>query len=97
MSQQYPPQKMIYRIVEQRMASTLGEETIVLDYMNGEYYELDEVGGFIWQLLQNATELGFDEIVSELTKTFECTADECKEDVVKFLNELVRAKLIEEI
>lgn len=41
-----------FKILNDRTSLTISNESIVLDYLNGEYFELDKVGGFIWKLIQ---------------------------------------------
>ncbi len=76
-------------------SSVLGTETIVLNYELGNYYELNEVGGFIWSLLNEKKVVSVGEIQEKLLDEFEVDPAVCQEELTLFLENLLREKLIE--
>lgn len=76
-------------------SSVLGKETIVLNYEAGNYYELNEVGGFIWSLLQAGQELSVQEIKEQLLEEFDVDESVCQQELMLFLDNLFHENLIE--
>ncbi|WP_077924193.1 PqqD family peptide modification chaperone [Spirosoma sp. 209] len=83
------------QLVSNQSSSVLGEETIVLQYEAGMYYELNEMGGFIWSLLQANKGMTVGQIREKLLDEFEVDAVVCQQELVQFLDDLLREKLIE--
>lgn len=75
-------------------SSVLGNETVVLNYELGNYYELNEVGGFIWSLLNEKQEITVGEIQEKLLEEFDVEPAVCQEELVSFLENLAHEKLI---
>ncbi len=76
-------------------SSVLGQETILLNYEAGTYYELNETGGFIWSLLQNQQPISVGELESRMMTEFDVEPAVCQNELTTFLNDLLREKIIE--
>jgi hypothetical protein len=83
------------RLAPNRSSSVLGTETILLNYEAGNYYELNEVGGFIWALLQEKKSPTVQAIHARLLDEFEVDPIVCQNELTLFLDNLLREKLIE--
>ncbi len=83
------------QLVPNQSSSVLGNETILLNYEAGNYYELNEVGGFIWALLQDKKTILVHEIQDHLLEEFDVEPAVCQEELTLFLDNLLREKLIE--
>lgn len=82
-------------LVSNQSSSVIGNETILLDYKAGNYYELNEVGGFIWALLQEKKTMLVQEIQEKLLEEFDVEPSVCQDELMLFLDNLSREKLIE--
>lgn len=82
------------QLTSAQSSSVLGNETIVLNYEIGNYYELNEIGGFIWSLLQTNNVLSVAEINARLLDEFEVDESVCQQELVQFLETLFHEKLI---
>ena len=80
---------------QSQSSSVLGKETIVIHYEAGNYYELNEIGGFVWSLLQANPILSAGEIKERLLAEFDVEESVCQEELMSFLENLHREKLIE--
>lgn len=80
---------------QNQSSSVLGKETIVLNYEAGNYYELDEVGGFIWSLLQTRQVLSVQQIKEQLLNEFDVEESVCQQELTSFLGNLLDENLIE--
>ncbi|MBC7569193.1 MAG: PqqD family protein [Spirosoma sp.] len=80
---------------QHQSSSVLGKETIVLNYEAGNYYELNEVGGFIWSLLQAGQELSVQRIKEQLLEEFDVDESVCQQELMLFLGNLFDENLIE--
>lgn len=80
---------------QHQSSSVLGKETIVLNYAAGNYYELNEVGGFIWSLLQAGQVLSVQKIKEQLLEEFDVDESVCQQELMLFLGNLFDENLIE--
>ncbi len=82
------------QLVPNQSSSVLGQETILLNYELGNYYELNEVGGFIWSQLQEKKSLSVQEIQAGILNEFDVEPAICEQELTLFLDNLLREKLI---
>lgn len=82
------------RLVPNQSSSVMGEETVLLNYDLGNYYELNEVGGFIWALLKEKGELSVQEIQAQMLDEFDVEPAVCQQELQAFLTNLWQEKLI---
>lgn len=83
------------QLLPSQSSSVLGNETILLNYELGNYYELNEVGGFIWAFLQEKRTATVQEIQDAVLDEFEVEPAVCQDELTSFLENLLREKLIE--
>ncbi len=78
---------------EDQVSCDLAGEAAILDLKHGIYYGLDPVGARIWELIQQPTEVSC--VLSQLLDEYEVDAEECSQDVIALLSELLERELIE--
>ena len=83
------------QLKKSQSSSVLGTETIVLNYELGNYYELNEMGSFIWSLLQANEVSTVMEIKERMLAEFDVEESVCQEELMSFLENLFHEKLIE--
>jgi hypothetical protein len=76
-----------------QVACTLNGEVALLDLDRGLYFGLQGVGAHIWNALQEP--LPVDEIISTVLSHFDVPSEICRADVLKFLESLEAAGMIE--
>ncbi|WP_077214415.1 lasso peptide biosynthesis PqqD family chaperone [Bacillus dakarensis] len=79
--------------VKGNIATDMGGETVMLSISNGKYYNLGEIGGAIWDLIE--TPIVVNDIVKALMENYEVGKKECEEEVLSFLNHLYTEGLIQ--
>lgn len=72
-------------------------EVIIINLVSGTYYSVRGSGAEIWELVQDAEEIGGDDIVDALGVVFEGSPAEFEGQVTQFLDELVREGLVVEV
>ncbi|MBT2679841.1 lasso peptide biosynthesis PqqD family chaperone [Bacillus sp. ISL-35] len=77
------------------IVSDMGGEKVMLSINNGRYYNLGEVGGGIWDIIQEPMEVK--DLVSILLNKYEVTQLQCEEQVALFLSMLLDEGLIKVI
>lgn len=84
-----------HRLVQGKgnIVSDMGGEKVMLSVHNGKYYNLGEIGGRIWELMEHPTTAG--DVVSALTAEYEVSRQDCEQHVISFLEMLSRENLIE--
>jgi len=82
-----------YILAEGIVSGSIKDEMVMLNMQNGKYYHLNHVSSRICQLIKNAMYL--DEICNELTSEFRIEQEECKKDVQKHLDQLLKLGIVE--
>jgi hypothetical protein len=77
---------------------TIGGETLIVPVRGGvgdlaSIYSLNEIGGFIWERLAQATTA--EEIAGSIVGSYETTSEKAQQDVERFLREMKAANLVE--
>jgi hypothetical protein len=75
------------------IVSDMDGEKVMLCINKGRYYNLGEVGGKIWGIIDNSKPIT--EIIISLMSEYEIDQTECETQVVSFLNSLLDEGLIE--
>ena len=78
--------------VEDVVAATLDDETVLLNVTTGVYFGLDDVGTRVWQLLAEGA--GTSSIVDRLADEYEVGQEELRTDILSFVSELQSHGLI---
>lgn len=68
-------------------------EAVILDLATSTYFGLDPVGARVWQLLQEQTDL--QRVCARLLDEFDVTQERLEEDVLRLLQELKDAGLVQ--
>ena len=79
--------------ISDQVSSELNDDIVILNLSSGTYYGLNEVGARVWQLIQQPRCVG--EIHSLLLDEYDVTPDACHQELLKLLQELKKAGLIE--
>lgn len=81
------------RAVTDVMACEFGDGLAVLHHASGEFFVLDEVGSYIFKLLERPHTPG--EIAIEVGRSYAAGGDVIGRDVSSFLQTMVDSRLIE--
>ncbi|WP_137790999.1 lasso peptide biosynthesis PqqD family chaperone [Bacillus sp. E(2018)] len=82
-------------VIQQRegfIVSDMGGEKVMMGMDNGNYYNLGEVGGIIWDKIEQA--ISVDELTERLAAEYEISREECEAQVLSFLESLRNENLI---
>ena len=74
------------------MTADMNGSAVMMDIMSGKYYNLGEVGGRIWELLEEP--MTVNALVQKLTAEYDVSAEQCRTDIVPFLNILLDRGLL---
>ena len=83
----------VVAMTPQVVTANLGEEVVVLDLKEGIYFGLGSVGARIWTLLQEP--VAVHEIERVLLEEYDVEAEECHEEVLRVISQLIEWKLVE--
>lgn len=73
----------------------IGKSGILLDLTTGNYFELDEIALTIWGMLDGKRSVA--KVVDSLAQKYSCPRKTVEKDVMGFLAELRKRKLIETV
>ncbi|RDW22394.1 PqqD family protein [Oceanobacillus arenosus] len=79
--------------VEGNIVSDMDGEKVMLSIQNGKYYNLGEIGGEIWEHINQP--ITIEKVVAALVTQYDIGRDTCSEQVVSFLEKLLGEGLIE--
>lgn len=74
------------------IVSDMDGETVLLSVENGKYYNLGEIGGRVWELVETPTTVN--QLVTTLLSEYDVEQKVCEEQVISFLNHLLEEQLI---
>ncbi|MDP4083160.1 MAG: lasso peptide biosynthesis PqqD family chaperone [Bacillota bacterium] len=77
---------------EGNVVSDMDGDKVMLNMQKGNYYNLGVIGGEIWDLIESP--ISIDELVDCLLSTYDINLDDCRKEVVAFLNDLHKEGLI---
>ena len=75
------------------MTADMNGSAVMMDIMTGKYYNLGEVGGRIWELLEEP--MTVNALVEKLTAEYDVTPGQCRADIEPFLRKLLTQGLLE--
>ena len=78
--------------VKGNIVSDMSGEKIMLSIEKGKYYNLGEIGGEIWDLIDE--EISINDLVDILTSRYDVEKSECEKQVVTFIEHLLKEDLI---
>jgi hypothetical protein len=81
--------------VNGNIVSDMGGEKVMLSISNGRYYNLGEVGGRIWELIEAPAAVA--QIVEILLSEYKIERSECEQQVISFIQRLTKEGLIESV
>lgn len=77
---------------EDTLSTTIDEETVILHETAGKYYGLNDVGTFIWKLLEEPRTI--EAICEEVTAEYDVENKQCEEDIKQMLSDLAAKGLV---
>ena len=79
--------------VENALSTTIDGETVILHRDVGKYYGLNEVGTFIWELLQEPRSV--EELCQEVLDAYDIERERCRNDIEALLVDLGEEDLVQ--
>ncbi|MBD3107700.1 lasso peptide biosynthesis PqqD family chaperone [Bacillus sp. AGMB 02131] len=77
---------------EGNIVSDMDGEKVMLSIKNGKYYNLGTIGGVIWDYIHKPIQV--DALIAKLQNEYNVEAEQCKEDVLPFIEHLLEENLI---
>ncbi|MGP1907752.1 lasso peptide biosynthesis PqqD family chaperone [Metabacillus sp. JX24] len=77
---------------EGNLVSNMNGEKVMLSVKNGKYYNLGEMGGIIWDLINKP--IHFSNLIELLTAQYQVEKEVCEAQVLSFLEELNKENLV---
>ena len=82
----------MFIISEDIVISEINNESVILNLNTGIYFQTNELGSFIVSLLNEFHSLRT--IEDKVTQSFDVTTDKCRNDILKFIENLNEKKLL---
>jgi hypothetical protein len=81
------------RQMKGNIVSDMDGEKVMLSVENGKYYNFGDVGGIIWDLMEEP--ITVNQLITRLEDLYEVQHIECEKQVISFLEQLLDENLIE--
>jgi hypothetical protein len=75
-----------------QVSGDLDGKVVLLSVENGQYYNMNEVGSRVWELIEHPTPVGA--LVEQLLAEFEVDRATCEREVFAFLERLRKDRLL---
>lgn len=85
--------RMRVRRLDDVLETEIDEETVMMDIEKGSYFGLNPTGSKIWTLLAEPVVIG--DLCDRLTEEFEVPREQCEQQVVAFLQNLLERGLLQ--
>lgn len=85
-----------YKLSDKQVSTTFSGESVILNHADGTYYTLNEVGSFIWDLIEESPK-SMDELAEAVQDEFEVSEEECIRDIKSLLTDLQHEGLLEQV
>ncbi len=76
------------------MAKLVDDEIVILDVGSGQFYGINDVGAFIWELLES--EVTIEELVDAVATKYSISSDTARADIDELVQQLVDSDLVTE-
>ena len=74
------------------MTANMNGSAVMMDIETVKYYNLGEIGGRIWELLEEPLTVAA--LVRKLTAEYDVSLAQCRADLLPFLGKLVERRLV---
>jgi hypothetical protein len=75
------------------IASSMDGEKVMMSIESGKYYNLGRVGGRIWELVE--APVSVEGLIGGLMKEYEIDREQCEQQVMAFLKQMVEEQLVQ--
>jgi len=83
-----------YSVIQNNISADFEDQTVLLNVEKGEYFGLNEVGTFVWKILEKDS-TSLEELVHSTVKNFAVEENQCRADIEVLIQNLLDEKLIE--
>lgn len=77
---------------EGNLVSDMNGETVLMSVAQSKYYNMGQIGGRIWELIQQPSAVG--QVIDQLLEEYEIDRSTCEAHVIAFLSNLNREGLV---
>lgn len=75
------------------LSNNLGNDVVMMDIEQGNYYGLEAVAARIWELTEQPVSVN--SLCVNLMAEYDISPEKCREEVVEFLDDLLQHKIIQ--
>lgn len=94
MTEAYPLPNSTLRRSDEALSAKVGDELLMMSVQKGTYFNLNDVGTRIWELL--AEPITLDDLVAALTAEYEVNTETARREVERFLVALRERDLLDD-
>lgn len=80
-------------VSKEQVSRNMGEEAVILNIKDGEYYELNPVAARVWEIIKEPT--GMDEIAAIILDEYDVGKEELEQDLHELMQDLSARNLVD--
>ena len=80
---------------DSQISTRVGDEVVILELVEGQYYSLEGTGPAIWNLVQKPIRVS--EIKEEIVRSFEVEPEVCERDLLLVLQDMVDRRILDQL
>lgn len=77
------------------MAVPMDGDLVMMSISQGTYYGINPVGGRIWSLLEQPASVA--SLCNTIVSEFEVSKEQCEQDVLQFVEQLLKAGVVSQV
>ena len=82
----------VVRRGDTHVETEVANQTMMMNIDKGKYYALEGTAKLIWGQLETPTRV--DDLIASMVEAYDVEPDQCRSDVMSFLNDLVENELV---
>ena len=83
---------IVVRRSDALISTNLGDDVVMMDIEQGDYYGLEAVAARIWALTEQPVSVA--SLCERLIAEYEISPEQCREEVLAFVNELIGRRIV---
>ena len=84
----------IWTVSDEVVARKVADETVLLHLNSGTYFSLDQIGGRVWEILDQTNDMTLKQVCDKIFNEYDVKREVLERDIVLLVTELEAGNLI---
>ena len=87
----------IWTVSDEVVARKVADETVLLHLNSGTYFSLDQIGGRVWEILDQTNDMTLKQVCDKIFNEYDVKREVLERDIVRLMTELEAGNLVSAI